>query len=139
VPIAIKPLISQPENPEKIILYPLTLYKLKVEINRLLKKPIVQHLIVQVDKIRVKGYLATNLPNTIEVEGEVMPSRLTDSGADKVARRTALYYILKKWRVGLPPTIIIEEKINLYKIFWVIKDNDHRIIVDSVTGDTEPI
>jgi hypothetical protein len=139
VPTVIKPLVNQPENPEKILLYPLTLYKLEVEINRLLKKPLVRHLIVQVDMIRAKGYLAANLPETMEVEGEVMPSRLTESGAEKVARRTALYYILKKWRVGLPPTINIEEKLSLYKIFWVIRDNDRRVIIDSVTGDTEPV
>ncbi len=135
---AIKPSIPRPDGTIRQILYPYRLYELEVLIKRPLKEPRIVRLLVQVDMIRAKGYLADTRPETIEAEGEAIPPRLGEEAAEAVARRTALYYTLKKYRVGLAPEIRTLRSHEYYKIVWLVVDGSgRRILVDSVTGETE--
>ncbi len=133
----IKPLVDPPKEIIRKLLYPYTLYKIEVRIRRPLKPPRIVNLIISVDKFRAKGYISDKIPELIEEDGDIIPARVTGEQADKIAHRVALYYALKKWRVGLAPDIVINERIDTYKIFWLSTVDNKRIIIDSVSGDWE--
>ena len=137
--LAIKPAIDPPKNIAKKLLYPYAVYRIKVYVKRPFKPPRTFELVISVDKFRAKGFISDIFPELIEDEGEIIPSRLNDEQADKVARRTALYYTLKKWRVGIAPDIEIVEKKDTYKIFWLVRQDNKKVLIDSISGDWEEL
>ena len=139
MPSAWKPRIERPRTVLETILYPLAFYKARVAVRRIIGKPRTFEAWVMVDLFRAKGYLADSLPETVEAQGVTIPSRLDDQAAAKLARRTLLYYVLRRYRVGLAPDIEILETHKIYKIIWLTLDSGKKIIVDSVTGDTEQV
>ncbi len=136
---AIKPAIDAPESIVRKFLYPYTIYRIEVHVKRPLKPPRIFQLIITVDRFRAKGFISDIMPELIDAEGITIPARLNDEQADKVARRTALYYTLKKWRVGIAPDIIIREKVDVYKVFWLIQQGNKKVLVDSISGDWEEL
>ncbi len=137
--LAIKPAIDPPKNIVKKLLYPYAVYRIKVYVKRPFKPPRTFELVISVDKFRAKGFISDIFPELIEDEGEIIPARLNEEQADKVARRTALYYTLKKWRVGIAPDIEILEKKDTYKIFWLIHQDNKKVLIDSISGDWEEL
>jgi hypothetical protein len=137
MPLAIKPSIERPGEDARALLYPYRFYKLAVKVKRLLGRPIEFLLIVQVDLVRAKAYLADSIPELVEVEGEVMKPILGDEESLRRARRAALYYVLRKFRTGIAPEINIESSVDAYKIFWIKPSKGGVLIIDSVTGEVE--
>jgi hypothetical protein len=137
MPLAIKPVIERPSKDSRALLYPYRFYKLAVKVKRLLGRPIDLNLIVQVDLVRAKAYLADSIPELVEVEGEVMRPILGEEEGLRRARRAALYYVMRKYRIGIAPEISVESSVDAYKIFWIKPVEDGVLIIDSITGEAE--
>jgi len=132
-----KPLLDPPRGVEETILYPLTFYRLRIRVKRLLGEPRILALTVMVDRVRAKGFIADGFPETVEVEGTLMPARVPEEAAERIARRTTLYWLMRRYRIGLAPEVEVEEKLDVYKVFWVVRGPEGRVILDSVTGAEE--
>ena len=139
MPRAIKPFQERPKSIVKTLLYPYTFYDMTIHVKRLAGEPISVNIYIQVDRIRGKGFIIDSIPEMEDAEGEPMKPLFSDEKSEKIARRTALYFIMKKFRIGLAPNIQINKKIDAYKVFWLIRDTSGLYIVDSVTGDLEEI
>ncbi len=139
---AIKPLRAPPEGYETVgtVLYPYTVYNLRVGVRRLRGEPLQLKLVVYVDMVRAKGLLGDAMPETVEAPrvAERIPPRLSPQQALRLARRTTIYFLMRKFRIGLPPVIEVEEEERAYKIFLLVEGGG-RHVFDTLTGVLEPL
>ncbi len=138
MPRAWKPRVPRPPG-ARALLYPLVFYRLHVAIPRLLGQPREFQMLVAVDMVRAKGLIADSLPEEAEVDGEVIPSRLTSTAAERVARRTAFYYTLRRYRPWRAPRIRVLEARETLKPFWLVSRDGRLVAVDAVTGLEEEV
>ncbi len=133
-----KPRVERPRWVSETVLYPLRFYRLRVALRRLLGEPRVVELYVMVDRVRAKGFVADGYPETVEMTGVEIPARAGDEASERIARRTALYWAMRKYRIGLAPEIEVLDTLDVYKAFWIVEEpGGRRVIVDSVTGAEE--
>ena len=133
-----KPRVPRPPG-ARALLYPLVFYRLHVSLPRLLGPPREFQLLVAVDMVRAKGLLADGFPEEAEVEGEVIPARITLGASERVARRTALYYTLRRYRPWRAPVIRVVERREVLKPFWLVQAQGRLVAVDAVTGAEEEV
>ena len=138
MPRAWKPRVPRPPG-ARVLLYPLVFYSLHIALPRLFGPPREFQMLVAVDMVRAKGLIADALPEEVEVEGEVIPPRLTPDAAERVARRTALYYTLRRYRPWRAPRITVLGVRETLKPFWLVSRDGRLVAIDAVRGFEEEV
>ncbi len=133
----IKPLKEPSKNLETVgrVFYPYQVFELKILLRRLLLKSRELRILVVVDRARARAYTIDTIPETYEelVDPQfVVKPRITEEEAARLARKFAAYYVLRYWKVVKPPDITVERSIEMYKIYWIVKQKGELYIMDSI-------
>ena len=64
---------------------------------------------------------------------------LSDGEAGKIAQRTVTHQLGKKLKMIAPFDVTLDMKGMIYRSFWIVRIDDSRVMVDSVTGGMQPL
>ncbi len=71
-------------------------------------------------------------------ENQLKPE-ITNCEAVKIAQRTVTHQLGKKLKMIAPFDVTLDAKGMIYRIFWIVRIGDSRIMIDSVTGCMQPL
>jgi hypothetical protein len=149
-PAAALPVIP-PERPRSAVdatgrvgavAYPYRIHHARVTVPRPLVDDRTDEFVVSVDRSRRLAVRADVVPEpeTRPVEDVlVLPSELTDEAADELARRTVFDWTLRRYSLARPPDIAFERTVDAYKLFWIAERSTGDVILDSVSGEEQPL
>ncbi len=142
--LVIKPLKQVPGGPKVIakLYYPYEVFEINISIRRILGEPRSLRIHVLVDRARARAYATDAIPETYEDEVDedfIVKPRVSGEASAKLARKFALYYVTRYWRVMLAPEIKVARSVEAYKLYWLIKMASKTYLFDSILGDVEEI
>jgi len=142
--LVIKPLKHVPGGPKVIakLYYPYEIFELNVNVKKVVGEPIRFSMLVLVDRARARAYATDGIPETLEEEVDedfIVKPRVGGEASAKLARKFALYYVARYWRVMLAPEIKVVKSIEAYKLYWLIRMAGKTYLFDSIHGDVEEI
>jgi hypothetical protein len=136
--LRIKPLyIPQDREEVKEIYYPIWLYVFKYKVKRKILGDIKGTMVILVDGINRRAYLADIFPELeeVEVEGKTLTPLISDKESEILAGSKAEEYLFRKFSY-LKFTHTLGQKAFAYKLFWVKKGEEGQYyLLDSITGD----
>ncbi|GAB6101426.1 hypothetical protein JCM16138_06490 [Thermococcus atlanticus] len=139
----IKPLHSHELSKEGYtgeIYYPFWIYVFSYRVKRKIFGDIKGMIVVMVDGINGKGYLADIVPDFEEINCDKKNSRILkpcvkEDESLKIATEKAESFLFRKYAY-LKFTYELKYQTFTYKLFWAKKENNRRYILkDSITGE----
>ena len=133
----IKPLyIPEDRRGVKEIYYPVWLYVFEYLVKRRLFGDIKGKLVVLVDGINGRAYLADVFPELEEVqsEGKVLKPAISEEESEALAKDKAEAFLFRKFAY-LKFSYSLRERAFAYKLFWAKRRGDSYHLMDSITGD----
>lgn len=142
--LVIKPLKQVPGGPKIIarLYYPYEIFELDVSVRRVMGEPIRFRMPVLVDRARARAYATDGIPETFEDEVDedfIVKPRVSGEASAKLARKFALYYVARYWRVMLAPEIRVARSVEAYKLYWLVRMAGKTYLFDSIHGDVEEV
>ncbi|WP_297067321.1 hypothetical protein [Thermococcus sp.] len=134
--LTIKPLQEKPPGDVRDIYYPMWIYVFEYLVKRKVFGDIRGRLIVLVDGINSRAYLADLFPELEEVgaRGRILEPEISDAEGEDLARDKAETFLFRKFAY-LRFTYWMSEKAFAYKVFWAKKLDGSYLLIDSITGD----
>jgi hypothetical protein len=136
--LRIKPLyVPQEKEGVKEIYYPTWLYVFKYTVKRRIFGDIKGIVVVLVDGINRRAYLADIFPEIEEAEfdGKILTPVISDRESEVLARDKIEEYLFRKFSY-LKFSYTLKQKAFSYKLFWAKKGkNGQYYLLDSITGD----
>ncbi len=136
----IKPLYI-PENQKKVkeVYYPVWIYIFSYVVKRRIFGDIKGNIIVLVDGINQKGYLADIFPeieeiNVIDNKAKILEPQISDEKSEEIAKDRAEAFLFRKYAY-LKFTYQLTQKAFTYKLFWARKEENKYFLMDSITGE----
>ncbi|WP_461862767.1 hypothetical protein [Thermococcus sp.] len=137
--LRIKPLYipeDQTEGLLKEIYYPIWIYVFRYHVRRMIFGDIHGEVVVLVDGINERSYIADIFPELekIETEGKILESSITGEKSEEIARDKIETFLFRKFAY-LKFSYYLKQKAFGYKLFWATKKGESYYLMDSITGD----
>ncbi len=130
--------IFKPENPSTFVLYPYRIFHIRLRFRRIVGKDRIMDYFAYVDCYRCCVERGDGFIDVIEIEADerrVMEYLIDYDEAKSKAIESAIIWgnfrVISWW---LPKADVIREE-EAYKIFWIFRQGEKTMIMDSLTGE----